>query len=979
MSAAKLSPSSSFRRLGRVVLLAVVTVILLICGLTVWTSVHEYRLSLRAADKQTRGYASALKEHAEHTLSEADAVLTNLIAKLPQKSALGDVPQGELGALLRQGLTDSPQIYAAALVNAQGLLLAHSHQEAFEPFSVAKRDFFRYHREHPTDEKLFISQPFKSELSDQWVIVLSRALHDRDHAFAGLVALALNLDDFQSFYARLELGATGKIVLIRRDGVLLLAYPASDSDYSVDFKKSFVIQTYLPQAERGTFHIPRGQALINPGGRIISYAALEKFPVVATANMGTGEVTREWRKNTLIQTIATLFFALVISVFGGLLMRQLRRLEQAGLVQAEQQAALKMAADAWQATFDAVPDSIWIMDVERRISHANAAARRQFNEAENAIIGQNCGALTQHQHGSHEHCPFHTMMKTGKRASRITKIGALWYEVSVDPIHDQTGKMTGVVHIASDVTAIKQGEDQALENEARMRALLTAIPDAIYFKDAAGRGLLANRAGLELFGLSAQEYQGKTDAELAEYRPAYQDVFHQCYVSDERTWHAAKTCHFDEVIPDIDGARRFFAITKIPLYREDHSRLGMVVIARDMTGHQKLEEQLRQGQKMEAIGQLAGGIAHDFNNLLSPILGYAKMIAAELKIEDSLYAKISHISTAAHKAKDLTLQLMNFSRRQPLQLRVLNLNEVIDAFYPILCRTIRENLALTLDLNPAGVFIEAEQSQIEQILLNLVINAQDALAHKGEIVIQTQTFTLGEDQLPPCAEMPPGDYACLEVRDNGCGMEPEILAHIFEPFYTTKEEGLGTGLGLSTVYAIVQTSGGFLRVNSQPKVGSVFEMYFSLMSAPPAEKPQPVRPILKTGDGQAVLLAEDDDMVRRMVHEMLTIAGYQVQEAVDGPSALALARTAELSFDLLISDVVMPGLDGPELHAELRSFMPALKVLFISGYATNPNSRGRVAQIDPEIFLQKPFSAQALLAQVQKILHGSEEAQKGRK
>jgi CheY-like chemotaxis protein len=311
---------------------------------------------------------------------------------------------------------------------------------------------------------------------------------------------------------------------------------------------------------------------------------------------------------------------------------------------------------------------------------------------------------------------------------------------------------------------------------------------------------------------------------------------------------------------------------------------------------------------------------------------------------------------------------MNFSRRQPLQTRVLDLNAVIDTFYPILCRTIRENLALTLQLDSAGVFIEAEQSQIEQILLNLAINAQDAIAHKGEIVIATQRFSLGEDQLPPCADMLPGDYAQLKFCDNGCGMKPETLAHIFEPFYTTKEDGLGTGLGLTTVYAIVQTYGGALRVDSQPQRGTTFEIYFPLVSEPAAVKPQPVSPLLKTGDGQSVLLAEDDDMVRRMVHEMLTTANYRVQEAVDGASALALARSTETSFDLLVSDVVMPGLDGPELYAELRAFMPELKVLFISGYATNPHSRGRVAKIDPEIFLQKPFSAQDLLARVQKIL-----------
>lgn len=193
--------------------------------------------------------------------------------------------------MLRRQLQHSPQISTAVLVDAQGVLFARSQQQAFRPISVAERDYFIYHRNHPTDDGLFISQPFKSQLSGQWIIILSRVLLDHTHKFNGVAAMALNLDYFQSFYARLALGTTGKIVLIRRDGALLLAHPAKDSDYSVDFKKSFVITTYLPQAENGTFHIPGGQALINPGGRIISYAALEDFPVVATANMGIEEVT----------------------------------------------------------------------------------------------------------------------------------------------------------------------------------------------------------------------------------------------------------------------------------------------------------------------------------------------------------------------------------------------------------------------------------------------------------------------------------------------------------------------------------------------------------------------------------------------------------------------------------------------------------------------------------------------------------------
>lgn len=970
MTAQPIKALPDYRSFKRVVRIVVLILVLVTITFSIWKSVKEYELTIRGAELQTRGYASALKEHAERALSEANTALMDVIDKLSEQGGFARQNPEKLNSILALHARNTPQIATIILVNSQGLLVAHSLEVPVKQIDVADSDYFIHHRENPKDDTLFISKPFKNRINGKWRITVSKPIRDQHGTFAGLVAVALDLDYFRSFYSSLDLGKKGKIVMVRRDGVLLLAQPFKDSDYNIDFKKSHLIRTYLPKAEKGTFHIAGGKALLEANSRILSYDSLSHFPIVAMTNMGVDEVTADWLKNSVLQAFLTLFVSVALWILAIVLLRQIRRIEDAHAVQLEQQKEILESAKAWQTTFDAVGAAIWIMDLDRHILQANKATEVIFGKDNDDVIGQLCCTVAHQEQKPLSACPFQRMLDTGFRASMQINLNGRWYDVSVDPIKNEFGEIVSAVHIVSDITDIKKTEEFACESEARIKALLKAIPDAIFFKDAKGRWILANHAGIELFTLEHIEYFQRTNLELSEIIPQFLEPLQHCHTTDEETWVNGTLSVFEEYIPSKSGVLRTFQFSKIPIFKEDGSRHGLVAIGRDVTEQQMMEQQLRQAQKMEAIGHLAGGIAHDFNNLLTPILGYSEMIAARLSPSDPMNSKLSGITAAAHKAKDLTQQLLSFGRRQQISTTVLNVNDIVESFHIILRRTIRESITLKLLLDPAGAYIVADRSQIEQIILNMTVNAQDALDYKGEISIETcRVYMEGENvRLHP--GMITGDYILIAFHDNGCGMSHEVLAHIFEPFFTTKGVGHGTGLGLATVYGIVKQHNGYISVNSREGEGTTFRVYFPATSIVPfVETKEKVVPVLhKELCTQTLLLVEDNEMVREMVQEMLEGYGYKVLVAADAVQAVEIVSKQLEDITLMVSDVVMPGMSGPELYEQLIVKIPELKVVFISGYPMNPSLRGGTLEEEVSCYLQKPFTAEALIERIRLVL-----------
>ena len=387
----------------------------------------------------------------------------------------------------------------------------------------------------------------------------------------------------------------------------------------------------------------------------------------------------------------------------------------------------------------------------------------------------------------------------------------------------------------------------------------------------------------------------------------------------------------------------------------------------DSSDRRALEERLLQAEKMESIGRLAGGIAHDFNNLLTAILGYTEMLLAERSATDPDRADLEQIQHAGRRAATLTQQLLAFSRKQMLMPRDVDLNQTVGSVRAMLTRLIREDIALVCDLAPAPAVVTIDPSQIEQVILNLVLNARDALPAGGNIRLEVARVTAADVTAAVRAPVGvEGDYVRLRVRDNGIGMTPETRSHLFEPFFTTKELGKGTGLGLASVYGIVRQSNGFIDVESTPADGTTFTMHFPAVASAILHDERPPQRATSSPGHETILLVEDEDAVRAIAGTVLRRQGYEVIEAATPLAAAEIFEKRSRDIDLLLTDIVMPEMNGPALAQRLIGIRPSLRVLFMSGYAdvAMPIDSG-----NPQVsFLAKPFQASVLTARVREML-----------
>jgi PAS domain S-box-containing protein len=381
----------------------------------------------------------------------------------------------------------------------------------------------------------------------------------------------------------------------------------------------------------------------------------------------------------------------------------------------------------------------------------------------------------------------------------------------------------------------------------------------------------------------------------------------------------------------------------------------------------KSETQLRQSQKLESIGRLAGGIAHDFNNMLTAINGYSDLTLRRLKDDDPLRRNINEIKKAGDRSTLLTNQLLAFSRQQVLQPKILEINQIVADTINLLKRLIGEDIELVTVLNREIGRVKVDPGQLSQVIVNLVVNARDAMPAGGKLTIETANFYFDEEYARQNASVTAGAYVMLAVSDNGSGMDAETQQHIFEPFFTTKEVGKGTGLGLATVYGVVKQSGGNVSVYSEPGIGTTFKIFLPQVEQD-AEKIEKDVPLLNPARGtEKILLVEDDDIVRSLTREILEMSGYQVSTARNGVEALSVCQASECKFDLLVTDVVMPQMGGRKLAENLSEKMPKLEILFTSGYTDDAIIRHGVIEISTN-FIQKPFTANALLQKVREIL-----------
>jgi PAS domain S-box-containing protein len=525
--------------------------------------------------------------------------------------------------------------------------------------------------------------------------------------------------------------------------------------------------------------------------------------------------------------------------------------------------------------------------------------------------------------------------------------------LTISPIVDVSGVVIGKSSVARDITERKRAEAQQRDTSNRLRALLSSAPLALWAVDPAGIVTVSEGMLLRQLGVKPGELVGRSVFDL------YRD-------SPEIVEFARKALAGERINTTMNMAGAILDTWYSPLLDVNGGPGGTIGVALDVTERHRLESQFRQAQRMEAVGQLAGGIAHDFNNLLTAILGFAEMTITELP-DGQMRNDVQQILNAGHSAASLTRQLLAFSRKQILAPQILDMNALLGGMQTLLRRVIGEDVALVTTLSDEVSQINADRGQIEQVVMNLAVNARDAIATNGTLRLVTENVVVDEGFAAAHRGALTGPHVRVTVSDTGSGMGPDVLAHLFEPFYTTKPVGKGTGLGLATVYGIVKQSGGYIWVESTPGKGTSFMIHFPRVSPEAATTVAAATDVREVSGTETILLVEDQREVREVVRQTLQRHGYHVLEAVDGQAALALLRASAGPIHLLLTDVVMPHMSGRELVDKVTQHDRSIRVLYTSGYTDDAIVRHGV--LDSGIaFIQKPFTPEQLLTRVRDVL-----------
>jgi two-component system cell cycle sensor histidine kinase/response regulator CckA len=636
--------------------------------------------------------------------------------------------------------------------------------------------------------------------------------------------------------------------------------------------------------------------------------------------------------------------------------------------------ALRDFEERFSSLFDRMLDGVYRSTPEGRFLDINPAMVKMFGytnkeEILNIDIKKEL-YFEPAERGSH-------ILDTGQEEVEIYRMrrkdgSEIWVEDHGHYVHDKDGRILFHEGILRDVTENLNRERALKKSEERFRNLYNEAPVGYHEYDLEGQITNVNQTDLEMLGYTREEMIG----EFMWTFNVEEEIAHQ-HILAKLSGALPPDRNLERTYRRKDGTTFPVLIQDRLILDEEGQIKGIRCIIQDITERKRseeekavLEEQLRQSQKMEAIGQLAGGIAHDFNNLLTVIRGYSQLTLREIQKHDPLWENIEEIDKAANRASELTRQLLAFSRRQILEFKVIDLNVLMDGMEKMLRRMIRENIELIIEPGENLGKIKADPGQIEQVILNLAVNAKDAMPSEGKLILGAGNVELDEGFVRSHVGSKVGRYVRLLVMDTGCGMTREVRERVFEPFFTTKGKGEGTGLGLSTVYGIVKQSGGYIWVSSEVGRGTGVEIYLPRVDEGVEELEEEEEE--KKGDGEywgdeTILVVEDEETVRKLAVQILRRRGYRVMEALHGGDALLVCERYQGLIDLIISDVVMPGMGGPELIKRLRQVRQDFRVLYMSGYTDESVVTHGIREGEME-FIQKPFSLEELSRKVREVL-----------
>lgn len=634
--------------------------------------------------------------------------------------------------------------------------------------------------------------------------------------------------------------------------------------------------------------------------------------------------------------------------------------------------ALKRSEEVNRLIVEQVGAIIWTVDKNLRFISTRGAGLAKVGLKPDQLIGQ---SLPSFLRTNDEKNPIISAVRKGLLGHSVSYrnyFDGIDWESHVEPLRDNDDNIIGCIVVSLDITERKKAEEALKKSEEKYKDLFEEAPVGYTVFDSNGCITEMNRRELEMIGYSAEEIIGKPVWDLVIDKENGKETVMAKLAGD-----MPPSTDLERIHKRKDGTT-FLGLIKDSILKDNDGRIiGIRSTIQDITErkladeeNKKLEKKLVQAQKLEAIGRLAGGVAHDLNNQLTPILLYSEMLLSETARNDPRKEKLEQIIKACEGGRDLVRQLLAFGRKQKLEYRALDLNEIITGFEKLLRRTIREDIEINIVQSPLVRPIMADIGQIEQVIMNLAVNAADSMPEGGKLSIETSAVNLDEEYAKNRTGVKPGDYVSLVFSDTGCGMSEETRSQIFEPFFSTKGEQ-GTGLGLATVYGIVKQHNGNIWVYSELGKGTTFKVYLPMVENIRLEKDIIQKSPINITGSETILLVEDDENVRDAVTRVLKDNGYRVLAAENGFEALKVIALPDVSVDLLLTDVIMPKMNGKELYDRLVQDYPKLKVIYMSGYTDNLIAYQEVLDVDAQ-FIQKPFTNNYIILKIREVINGEE-------
>jgi PAS domain S-box-containing protein len=937
--------------------------------------------AIREAEREASTLALTLEEQVRNSLAAADLTL-RLIQRMAEENdwteARADDPA--IQAVLQQMTADVSQINNLVITDRDGRFVIQS-AGPVNGITAADRAYYLTHRDAPGIMP-YISPAVRGKITGRNIITVSRAIIDRAGGFAGIAAASVNADHFHKTYTALNVGPNGTIMLLDVNGAVINRQPGAGTAIGDSMLRYSLFTDHLPQAPTGTYI---AASPLDGVVRIFSYRQIAGTPFIVAIGKSLAETLEAWRQGVWRDCLTLGIITLLLIGGCAVLLRETERRQRS-------QRSLADSERRFRSTFDHAPVGIAQLDLDGRWTMTNSALCEILGYSEDELLQKTFVSLTHNGDIERSRASWQRMLE-GKLDSYciekryIRKDGRpIWVSLTAS-MHGgaATGDKPYVLCILADITSRKATEadlvaksDQLRQSESVSRkqalifeSIIANMADAVIVVDENHQFVTFNPAArkmvgeppatgynaqecIKLFGLYSSENGGPLDPEQAPLRRALQGEsvdLAELYVRNASTR---------------DGA--FVSVSARPMLDDTGVIRGAVVVCRDITEARHTGEALRQAQKMEAVGQLTGGIAHDFNNLLQVIMGNSEILADVLKSNDT-HQKLAQMTlTAAQRGAELTNQLLAFSRRQSLQARPTDVRHLVAETESLLAGALGATIEFRQDFAPDLWQVVVDPGMLQNALVNLVLNARDAMPEGGRLTIQAENFICDQIYSSRHKEVRPGDYVRINISDTGVGIPAANLQKVFEPFFTTKDVGKGSGLGLSMVYGFIQQSGGAITVRSVEDYGTIVRLY--LPRAASVAAPRPVTGGKAAPHGsETILVVEDDPLVRDFVVGSLRSLGYAVLATRDGNSALDTLKVYEGPIELLFSDIVMPGgMTGWELAKRAIIFRPTLKILFTSGYTESVDGGSDLGAL-----LAKPYGKTDLATAVRKALRQDKE------